>query len=100
MGVFFGSKISLPYICGMENNNTNTMEKMTYDRMTQELIMEILYEIVNDFSDPEVIVDIFYDITEEFFTFSGMKKQEAVTFNALIEDIFVKSALQLKKIRG
>jgi len=84
----------------MENNKTNTMEKMTYDQMGQELIMEVLYEIVSEVSDPEDIVDIFYDITEEFFTFSGMKKQEAVMFNALIEDIFVKSALQLKKIRG
>ena len=76
------------------------MEKMTYDQMPQELMMEVLCEIVKEVNDKDDIVDMFYNICDEFFTFSGMKKQEAVMFNALIEDIFIKSAIHLNNIRG
>ena len=74
------------------------MEKLTYNQMGQEMIMDILCLIVKDVTDEEIVVDMFYDITEEFFTFSGMKKEEAIILDAFIRKILVNSAIQLNKI--
>lgn len=78
MGIFFGSKISLPYLRGMENKNT----------MKEQEITGVKWNCLFYQPEGQMLVQIYNNKTEEIIIEEVVKNQEDYDF-AL--EVFIKA---------